>query len=78
MLDRNLFTIEIEGTQATIRLSFPGCTATCMWLADRVPSVSGYVSHQLVATESDPRLEFVLSDPDINNCVDQAFLSLSD
>ena len=77
MLDKSLFEIAIEGNQATISYSRPGCLATIITLSDRLPSVPGYVSHQVIETELDPRLEFVLSSPDINNCVDQAFVSLS-
>ena len=77
MLDRSLFEITIEGNQATIGYWLPGCTATVMRFSEMVGGLDGYVSHKIIATNSDPRLEFVLSSPDINNCVDQAFVSLS-
>jgi hypothetical protein len=77
MLDKSLFEIAIEGNQATISYSRPSCRATVIWLSSQLPAVAGYVSHQVIETELDPRLEFVLSSPDINNCVDQAFVSLS-
>lgn len=77
MLDKSRFEIAIEGNQATISYQQIGGRATIMTLAERVQSVDGYVSHQITETESEPRLQFVLSSPDINNCIDQAFVSMS-
>jgi hypothetical protein len=77
MLDRNLFQISIVDNTATISFSVLGGRGTVMWLADLSPTLAGYVSHQIVETESEPRFELVLSGEDINNIVDQAFVTLS-
>jgi hypothetical protein len=77
MLDKSLFQIDVEGNTARISYTQPGCRATVMSLSDRLPAVDGYVSHQVVETELEPRLEFVLSGAEINTVVDQAFVSLA-
>jgi hypothetical protein len=77
MLDRSLFQIDVEGNQATIAYSHPGCRATVIWMSDRLPQIEGYVSHQVIELPGRPRLEFVLSGAEINSIVDQAFVTLS-
>ena len=77
MLDKSLFQIDVEGNTARVSYTQPGGRATCIWLANRLPEVEGYVSHEIRETDAEPVLEFVLSGAEINSIVDQAFVTLS-
>ena len=77
MLDKSLFQIDIVGNTATISYTNISSRATCITLADRSPAVVGYVSHQIVESVGEPRFELVVAGDDINNIVDQAFVSLA-